>query len=109
MPTCSLALAPIKCRPAPCEKVMLSLASVDHRFTGTDSSMKLRRLSESDPFCRWGGISAGRDRAPPNRRFSMSPSGFSGRVTKEDEIKLPLFLSPKEFVRNDCPPHTDLE
>ncbi len=109
MPTCSLALVPIRCRPAPCEKVMLSLASVDHRFTGTDSSMKLRRLSVSEPFCRWGGCFGGRDRAPPSMRFRKSPSGFSGRVNTEGEIKLPLILSPIDFGRNDCPAHAVLE
>src|SRR5258705_8935545 len=109
MPTCSLALVPIRCRPAPCEKVMLSLASVDHRFTGTDSSMKLRRLSVSEPFCRWGGGFGGRDRAPPSMRFRKSPSGFSGRVNTEGEIKLPLILSPIDFGRNDCPAHAVLE
>src|SRR5258706_5658989 len=101
MPTCSLALVPIRCRPAPCENVILRCASVDQRLTGTDSSMKLRRRSVSSPlvltaavFIGGGGLN------PPSRRLSRLLIGLSGRVTAEREINLPLILSPKPAGRN---------
>src|SRR6266550_1812190 len=88
---------------------MLSLASVDHRLTGTDSSMKLRRLSVSDPFRRpCGGPVGARDRAPPMMRLRRLPRGLKGRVTTEGEIKLPLILSPIAFGRNDFTAHLGL-
>ncbi len=99
----------MRCRPAPCEKVMLSRASVDHRLTGTDSSMKLRRLSLSDPSCRPSGEGCGgRERAPPSRRVRRLPSGFNGRVSTEGEIKLLLILSPIALGRNDFRTHVGL-
>src|ERR1700730_3774212 len=101
MPTCSLALVPIRWRPAPCEKVMLRCASVDQRLTGTDSSMKLRRRSVSSPLWRAAAVFfGGGGLNPPSRRLSRLLNGLSGRVTTEREINLPLILSPKPARRN---------
>src|SRR5688572_14795356 len=81
---------------------MLSRASVDQRFTGTDSSMKLSRFSVSDPLCRWsGGLPGALDLDPPSRRLRSLPSRLRGRVTAEGEIKLPPIFSPNPFGRND--------
>src|SRR6266566_8172551 len=81
---------------------MLSCASVDQRLTGTDSSMKLSRRSESMPVGRvCGGASAGRDLNPPSRRVRRLPSGLKGRSTTEGDVNLPLILSPFHRARND--------
>src|SRR5450759_3315451 len=102
IPTCSFALVPMRWRPAPCENVTLSCASVDQRLTGTDSNMKLRRRSVSSPLWRTGGVfSAGRDLNLPSRRLRKVPNGFSGWVTMEGEVNLPLILSPIPRGRND--------
>src|SRR6266849_3624009 len=101
MPTCSLALVPMRCSPAPCENVMLRCASVDQRLTGTDSSMKLRRRSVSSPLVRTAAVFfGGGGLSPPSRRLSRLLNGLSGRVTTEREINLPLILSPKPAGRN---------
>ena len=95
-------LAPIRCSPAPCEKVMLSCASVDHRLTGTDSSMKLSRWSESVAVGRVrGGALGGRRLTPLSSREKKSPRGFKGRNTAEGDVNLALIVSPFAPGRND--------
>src|ERR1700674_4608252 len=85
---------------------MLSRASVDHRLTGTDSSMKLSRRSVSEPFCRFGRGAAvtstdgvGFDRL--STRCRKSPTGLRGRETANEEVNLPFILSPNPTPRND--------
>src|SRR4051812_47740997 len=93
-------------RPAPCEKVMLRRASVDQRFTGTDSSMKLSRRSDSEPFCRAvaGGVGpGGRGLSLLNARLRRLPSGLSGRVTSKEGVNLHFSFSPIGPTRNDFP------
>src|SRR6186997_2426980 len=92
----------MRCSPAPCENVMLSCASVDQRLTGTDSSMKLRRRSESVP--RWwtsGPGFRGRERSPPARRVRSLPTDLRGRNTAEGEVNLAPIFSPLHPRRND--------
>jgi hypothetical protein len=67
---------------------MFSRASVDQRLTGTDSSMKVSRFSESDPLCRFSGIGGwGTDPDRLKTRFRRLPNGLKGRTTAEGEIK----------------------
>src|SRR3979411_2197746 len=84
---------------------MLRCASVDQRLTGTDSSMKRRRRSESSPLWRTAAVCLGAsDLKPPRRRFRKLPIGLSGRFTRERGVNLPLILSPIAPGRNDLRP-----
>src|ERR1700693_2275698 len=96
----------MRLRPAPCEKVMFSRASVNNRLTGTDSSMKLRRRSVSEPFWVAGGGAGGasgdgRDLDRPSTRWRKSPTGLRGRVTAKEDVNLPFIVSPIPPGRND--------